>query len=460
MNVRELTLTLLNDYEVSGKYVNLSLSSHLTEKLSREERGFLTALLYTVVERKITYDYYIGSISGRSLDKIDPVTLNILRLGVCQIVHIDSVPDHAAVNETVALARNPGEKSFVNGVLRQAARLKAEGKLPLPPREKKVSRYLSVAYSFPLWTVKHFISLFGEEDTEKLLDRFNTARYTDLTVNLTKTTKDELASALRLEGYEPEFFVDSPLSIRLPGSVNPRNLPGFDDGLFFVQDAACAISAEALEVGEGDRVIDVCACPGGKSFAAAILSHTGEVRSLDIHDSKLSLVEDGAKRLGLSNIKVGECDATKPCEKLFSSYDRVICDVPCSGLGVLAKKSDIRHKDNQSLQNLPKLQYEILSASVNYLKDDGILVYSTCTLNPEENENVVERFLAEHKEFCAVDFAVGNISSKDGMLTLLPHIHCTDGFFIAKLRKRKNDRKDRSLFNDGHRASGILYFAW
>ena len=161
MNVRELTLTLLNDYEVSGKYVNLSLSSHLTEKLSREERGFLTALLYTVVERKITYDYYIGSISGRSLDKIDPVTLNILRLGVCQIVHIDSVPDHAAVNETVALARNPGEKSFVNGVLRQAARLKAEGKLPLPPREKKVSRYLSVAYSFPLWMVKHFISLFG-----------------------------------------------------------------------------------------------------------------------------------------------------------------------------------------------------------------------------------------------------------------------------------------------------------
>ena len=145
MTVRELALSLLSDYEVSGKYVNLSLSSHSADKLSPQERGFLTVLLYTTVERKITYDYYIGAISGRSLDKIDQVTLNILRLGMCQIVHIDSVPDHAAVNETVALARNPGERSFVNGVLRQASRLKAEDKLPLPSREKKASRYLSVA---------------------------------------------------------------------------------------------------------------------------------------------------------------------------------------------------------------------------------------------------------------------------------------------------------------------------
>ena len=153
MTVRELTLSLLTDYEANGKYVNLSLSSHLLDRLSPEERAFLTVLLYTVVERKITYDYYIGAISGRSLDKIDPTTLNILRIGMCQIVHIDSIPDHAAVNETVALARNPGERSFVNGVLRQAVRLKNGSELPLPPREKKISRYLSVRYSFPLWTV-------------------------------------------------------------------------------------------------------------------------------------------------------------------------------------------------------------------------------------------------------------------------------------------------------------------
>ena len=437
MTVRELTLSLLRDYEASGKYVNLSLSSHSADNLSAQDRAFLTLLLYTVVERKITYDYYIGAISGRSLDRIDPTTLDILRIGMCQIVHIDSVPDHAAVNETVALARNPGEKSFVNGVLRQAVRLKADGKLPLPAKDKKVSRYLSVAYSFPLWLVKHFISLYGEEDTERLLARFNTARYTDLTVNLTRTTKDGLVGLLRESGYLPESHVDSPLSIRLSGSVNPKNLPGFEDGLFFVQDAACALCIEALDVKKGQSIIDVCACPGGKSFAAAILSGGGEVISFDIHDSKLSLIEDGAKRLGLSNIRVGVCDAKESRTELFDRYDRVICDVPCSGLGVLGKKPDIRYKDNQSLQNLPDLQYEILSASVRYLKDDGIIVYSTCTLNPEENEKVVERFLATHPEFETVDFEVGGIRSAGGMLTLLPHIHGTDGFFIAKMRKEK-----------------------
>ena len=440
MTVRELTLSLLTDYELNGKYVNLSLSSHLADKLSGEDRRFLTVLLYTVVERKITYDYYVGAISGRSLEKIDPTTLNILRIGLCQIVHIDSVPDHAAVNETVALARNPGEKSFVNGVLRQAVRLKNEDKLPLPSREKKISRFLSVKYSFPLWVVKHFISLLGEEDTERLLDRFNTARYTDLTVNLTKTDKAALESLLREGGFETVKGIDTPLSVRIPASVDPRRLPGFSDGLFFVQDVACAVSAEALEVRQGDRVVDVCACPGGKSFAAAILSHNGEVTSFDIHDSKLPLIKEGAHRLGLTNISVSECDATKPREELFRSFDRVICDVPCSGLGVLAKKPDIRHKDNQSMQNLPDLQYDILSASSKYLKDNGILVYSTCTINPEENERVLERFLASHSDFAAVDFTVGQIESKGGMLTLLPHVHHCDGFFIAKLRKVKNDK--------------------
>lgn len=437
MTVRELTLSLLTDCEANGKYVNLSLSSRRVDKLSGEERSFLTVLLYTVAERKITYDYYISAISGRSLDRIDPTTLNILRIGMCQIAHIDSVPDHAAVNETVALARNPGEKSFVNGVLRQAARLNKEGKLPLPPREKKVSRYLSVAYSFPQWLVKHFISLYGEDDTEKLLSHFNTARYTDLTVNLLKTDKEQYTKMLVDAGYTPISTVETKLGIRLDGSVNPKNLPGFEDGLFLVQDTACAVSAEALGVERGDRVIDVCACPGGKSFAAAILAGNGEVTSLDIHESKLSLIEDGAARLGLTHVSVGQCDAEKPREDLFGSFDKVICDVPCSGLGVLGKKPDIRHRDNQSLQNLPELQYSILSASRNYLKDDGVILYSTCTLNPEENERVVERFLEENGEFSPVDFTVGGLKSTSGMLTLVPHVHGTDGFFIAKLRKEK-----------------------
>lgn len=437
MTVRELTLSLLCDYEINGKYVNLSLSSHQTDKLSADERRFLTVLLYTTVERKITYDYYIGAISGRSLDKIDITTLNALRMGMCQLVHIDSVPDHAAVNETVALGRNPGEKSFINAVLRKAVKLKEEGKMPLPPREKKVSRYLSVAYSFPLWMVKHFIALYGEEETEKLLERFNTARYTDLTVNLTRTDKDTLSQSLKAQGYSPVSHVDSKMSLRLYESVNPKALSGFEEGDFFVQDAACVISIEALGVVDGDKIIDVCACPGGKSFAAAIFTPNGSVTSFDIHESKLSLIEDGARRLGLSNVFADVCDAVYPKSELFGMFDKVICDVPCSGLGVLGKKPDIRHRDNQSLQELPELQYAILAASAQYLKENGTIIYSTCTLNPDENERVVQRFLAAHKGFELVDFTVGDITSRGGMLTLLPHVHGTDGFFIAKIRKEK-----------------------
>ncbi len=437
MTVRELTLSLLNDYEANGKYVNLSLSSHLTDKLTGEERGFLTALLYTTVERKITYDYYITSIAERSIDKIDPYTLNILRIGMCQIADMDSVPDHAAVNDTVRLARNVGERGFVNGVLRRAVRLLADGGLTLPKREKNVARYLSVRYSYPLWMAKHFISLCGEDGAEELMRHLNTARYTDITVNLTRTTREELVRELEKQGYEAYPHPSSSMTVRLPGSVNPRRLYGFDEGLFFVQDVACAISAEVLSAAAGDRIIDVCACPGGKSFAAAILAQGDcEVYSFDLHESKLSLIEDGASRLGLDCIRVGVLDATKPREELFRSFDKVICDVPCSGLGVLGKKPDIRHKDNESLQKLPILQYDILEKSSQYLKNGGCILYSTCTLNPSENEGIVEKFLSSHPEFFAEEFTVGENASVDGMMTLLPHINECDGFFIAKLRKK------------------------
>lgn len=440
MNVRELTLSLLCDFENSGKYVNLSLSSHLADKLTPEERGFLTALLYTSVERKITYDYYVGAISERSLDKIDSTTLNILRIGLCQIVDMDNIPDYAAVDETVKLGRNPGERAFVNGVLRKAVRLKGEDKLPLPKREKNAARFLSVAYSYPLWLTKHFIALYGEEGAERLLSHYNTVRYTDITVNLTKITRDGYLSMLADAGYTARASEYSSMSIRLDASVNPRRLPGFDEGLFFVQDAASAISAEVLGTRAGDRVIDVCACPGGKSFAAAILANGEcEILSLDIHESKLSLVSDGAKRLGLSNITVAANDAEIACEEYIGRFDKVICDVPCSGLGVLAKKPDIRHKDNQSLQNLPEIQLNILKASSKYVKDGGTILYSTCTLNPSENEDVVRAFLGENSSFSLVDFTVGALSSNDGMLTLLPHENNTDGFFIAKLKKEKNN---------------------
>ncbi len=436
MNIRQIALRILDEYELSGKYINLALSTHAADDLTREEKAALTALLYTVVERKLTYDYYICAISKRSDSSVDLHTKNILRLGFCQLLDMTSVPDFAAVNETVKLGRSSGERSFVNGVLRAAQRMK--NNLPMPPEEKNYKRYLSVKYSFPLDVVKHFDSLFGRKDTEALLKFYNETKYTDVTVNTAKISTEEYRRALSEQGIDTEVCPDVPNTLRIASSVNPERLYGFSEGLFFVQDRASLISALALAPARGDVVVDACSAPGGKSFASAILmENRGKIHSFDLHESKLSLIESGRDRLGLSIIDVTARDATSPCEELFGTADRVICDAPCSGLGVLGKKPDLRYKDMQSISELSALQLEILTASAKYLKDGGTLVYSTCTLNPAENEEVVSAFLGETSDFELAPFKVGTLCSENGMLTLLPHKHATDGFFMAKLIKRK-----------------------
>ena len=434
MNAREVALALLLEYENEGKYINLSLSSHKADALSREERSFLTVLLYTAVEKKITYDYYIGALAERSLDKIDTVTKNILRLGICQILDMDSVPDFAAVNETVKLAKNSGSRSFVNGVLRRLIREK--GSLPLPKREKNLSRYLSVRYSFPLHIVRHFIAILGEAGAEEYLAASSTIPPTDLTVNTLKISVDDFISKLSCSGVSATPHKFSPLTVRIEGSIDPRDLPGFTEGEFFVQDAASAIAVTALRPLAGERIIDVCSAPGGKSMAAAILScNKAHVISCDIHSSKLSLIEESAKRLSVTSLSVFERDALAPDTTLFGTMDKVICDVPCSGLGVLRKKPDLRYRSEEGIESLPALQYEILKSSAQYLKDGGVLLYSTCTVNPKENEDVVKRFLKENEGYTSQDFNLSGLKSENGRLTLYTHIHNTDGFFIALIKK-------------------------
>ena len=223
--------------------------------------------------------------------------------------------------------------------------------------------------------------------------------------------------------------------IILGKSVSPKKLPGFSEGEFFIQDEASRLAVKALEIDSSNDIIDVCAAPGGKTLLAAIKATSGKVYSFDLHASKLSLIEESSKRLGLSNIIVAENDATSPKPELKETMDRVICDVPCSGLGVFAKKPDLRYKDISSISELPLLQYEILEKSVSYLKKDGILVYSTCTINPLENEAVTDKFINEHPEFSYEKIGVD--IENCGKITLLPHKHATDGFYIAKLRKNK-----------------------
>jgi len=437
MTYFEIAYRLLGEYEASGKYINLSLNSHLVDGLSKENKAILTALLYKTVEKKLTYDYYISSIAKRSMDKITPEARDAIRLGACALLDMKSIPDHAAVNEAVKLVRRESERSFVNGVLRALSR--SRDCLPMPDKNKNAARYYSVYYSIPLATVKYMISLLGEEGAVSFFESVScTSEKTTVTVNTLRVDRDTFVSNLSELGYTAEKSSLSPLSVCIKGSVAPKNIPGFEKGEFFVQDEASALSALALDAAKGETVVDVCSAPGGKSFALAICASDDlRLYSYDIHGSKISLISSGADRLGLKSVTAEARDALSPNEQLFGKADKVLCDVPCSGLGVLAKKPDLRYKDITSLDSLSALQSDILNASVKYLKCGGELVYSTCTVRREENEDIIDSFLAKNSDFEPVEFAFCGLQSENGRLTLYPHIHGTDGFFISKIRKKK-----------------------
>ena len=290
MTYFEIAYRLLGEYEASGKYINLSLNSHLVDGLSKENKAILTALLYKTVEKKLTYDYYISSIAKRSMDKITPEARDAIRLGACALLDMKSIPDHAAVNEAVKLVRRESERSFVNGVLRALSR--SRDCLPMPDKNKNAARYYSVYYSIPFATVKYMISLLGEEGAVSFFESVScTSEKTTVTVNTLRVDRDTFVSNLSEHGYTAEKSSLSPLSVCIKGSVAPRNIPGFEKGEFFVQDEASALSALALDAAKGETVVDVCSAPGGKSFALAICAGDDlRLYSYDIHGSKISLI--------------------------------------------------------------------------------------------------------------------------------------------------------------------------
>ena len=431
MNVRKLAFNMLCRAEEENTYVNLMLSG--AHAITADEKRFLTALLYGVTEKRITLDYYMAILAKRPKDEIDAYTKNILRIGLYQLLFMDGVPAFAAVDECVKMARNKGEAAFVNAVLRSCEREKET--LTPPPREKNLARHLSVRFSFPTTIVRLFLEQYGEEETEKLLSAFSRIPSLSLRVNNKLVSREKLLSALIERGFSAREDKYSEDGILVDGNAMPKNLPGYEQGLFFVQDTASQIAARALSPKESSVIIDACACPGGKSFSAALLSHDkSKIISFDVSESKLGLIESGARRLHLDSIKAYCHDSRQARRELVGLADYVICDVPCSGLGVLAKKPDLRYRDGD-FSSLVPLQYEIFCASAEYLKVGGVMTYSTCTLNRKENEDQVRRFLSEHENFSSIDFSVGELSSEDGMLTLYPHVHGTDGFFVAKIKR-------------------------
>lgn len=431
MSTRTICLSLLSHWEASGTYINLSVGK-ATEGLSDGDRRFVTALVYGVVERKITLDYHIATLTKGAT--LTPFVRNLLRMGLYELVYL-STPAHAVVNETVSLARHKGEASLVNGVLRRVVR--EPDVLTLPPKEKNLGRYLSIAHSIPLSTIKRLIGILGAE-TEAFLTHINEKAPLTIRVNTLKISVENYLEELEKRGIPAERTPYAPYGIRILADLPIPRLYGFDEGLFFVQDEASQISTYVLSPEAGSTLFDICACPGGKSFGAAIsMQNEGEIRSLDLHASKLPLIVEGAKRLGISIISVMEQDGTQPRAGWQEMADYIICDVPCSGLGVFGKKADLRYKDTAALDELPPLQSQILEVASTYLKVGGRLLYSTCTINPEENRAVVDAFLASHPDFRLVPFTIGELSANDGDLTLYPHRHHTDGFYIANLERSR-----------------------
>ena len=427
-----------------GKYSNIEIDSVLKKTgLEGAERGFFTTLVYGVIERSLTLDYAITLVSDKAPDKLDPEVRTILRLALYQIIFLDRVPESAAVNEAVVLAKDVmfSSATFVNAVLRGYLRRFGKGTAGLFSEISRIpdtEERLSVRYSMS----RDVISLLGEyagDTLTDLLDALGRQPYPALRVNTLKIGRDEMLERLNFGGDHARACAVSPFGLRLKNhNITPEISELISDGYVYIQDEASQIAVACAAPTEGETVLDVCACPGGKSFSAAMLmGNKGTVRSFDLHKNKLSLIEKGAERLGISIISTDEKNGAEFDPALADSADLVIVDAPCSGLGVIAKKPEIRYKKLSDISRLPEIQRAILENSARYVKRGGRLFYSTCTLNIHENDRIADAFAAAHPEFERMEFGVGEIHSTGGKITLRPDTNGTDGFFIAGFRRSK-----------------------
>lgn len=412
-----------------------ALSDAMKTKYDLDSRSLSLAVSISlgVLQSTALLDYYID-LNSKSASKIEPKVRDIMRSGAYQLIFMDKIPASAAVNESVALCKKLGysrASGFCNAVLRKIA--SSADKLPEPPG-KGTAQYLSVKYSHPQQLAQYIVDRRGYDAAEAFLAADNTIPDTCLQVNTLKITPDELMARLLAESVPCSMHPWLPNCIVTAGSVS--SMPGFDEGLFYVQDPAakCAVLAAALE--PGMYVLDSCAAPGGKSFAAAIaMRNEGSIDSCDLHDKKIRLISEGAQRLGISCINAFSHDAREP---FYRQYDAIIADVPCSGYGVIRKKPEIRYKPLDDSASMPAIQTAILDNLSKYVKPGGAMVYSTCTVLGRENEDVVKAFLRAHAEFSAEGFTLPNgETAADGYITFWPDIHGTDGFFVSKLRRNK-----------------------
>ncbi len=427
-SAREIALLSLCRYEREEKYSNIEADAAIKKfKLVGAEKKLYTKLLYGTIEKKLTLDYIIQKLSSRKLDDLSLQMKNILRMSIYQMRYLDKIPDNAAVNEGVELAKKfekPASASFANAILRRYA---ADGdKIKLPNKSAGVIEYLSVNYSVGYDIVKALTDSLGENDAELMLKKINDIEhYVTLRVNTLKTTREELKGKLAENNIKCEECKASPFGLRVLSYVEVPALLAIVGNDAFIEDEASQLAVATLDCKPNFTVVDTCAAPGGKTVSCAVeMKNSGKIYAFDLHDNKIKLIDKAAERLGVTIIKAACRNGKDPDAELFGKADRVLCDVPCSNIGVMAKKPEVRYKKLSDIDSLVLTQRQILEQSVKYLKTGGKLLYSTCTVDKRENEENISDFLSSHPNYSLVCER-----------TLTPHKDNCDGFYIAVITK-------------------------
>lgn len=443
----ECIIDILENNSHSHTVLNDTLSIY--QYLDKKDRAFITRLCVGTVERAIELDYIINQFSKIKTNKMKPVIRNILRMSVYQIKYMDNVPTRAAINEGVNIAVKKGFfnlKGFVNGVLRNIDRNIDNIQYP----KEDTIEYYEIKYSMPKWIIEKWFKELGKEVTTKVLEGFLKDNVTtSIRCNTNIIEVDDLAEQLSKEASKVEKSPYCKEGLILSGYDYLGKINSFNKGLFYVQDVSSMISVDACGIKENDYIIDVCAAPGGKAITAALrLKSTGVVDARDISEKKVGYITDNIERYGLKNVVVKVYDALEEDKDAIGKADIVIADLPCSGLGVIGQKADIKYNASpEKLEELSKLQREILKVVAAYVKPGGVLVYSTCTINEDENESNVKWF-ADNFDFELeslepyVSTAIKDETVKEGYLKLLPGVHNTDGFFIARFRNTNKKQKN------------------
>ncbi len=425
---RESAFAILQKMERDNAYSTVALRAFFAKhELSAQDIQLTSALVLGVTERRITLDYILSQHLSQPLKKLKPQVLTILRIGAYQLLYMDKIPVSAAVNEAVKSAKKNG-CAFASGLVNAVLRKVANAGLVYPETEDAVFN-MSIRYSTPEWLVKHFIASYGDERAISILDSFEKTKPMCISVNTNRVSVDELRDRLVAAAVEVEDTEQLTTALMLKNTGNVAELPGFEEGYFHVQDLSSQLTCSYLDAKPGDFVVDTCAAPGGKSFTTAYkMNDSGRILSCDMHPFKTEIISESAKRLQLKCIETVCLDARK-LKNTIRGADKVLCDVPCSGLGVIGRKPEIKYKNKAEMDALPILQAEILESCSEMVKPGGTLVYSTCTLNPSENEIVCRAFLEKHNDFYIAE------PFNEEFLTIFPNETC-DGFFIAKMYRK------------------------